>query len=63
MPQLTTTEQNLIDKLVRKEKKKPIEAWRAVKKYRAKTKGKSKKAKRLSPNRDPRLQLQQQAWV
>ena len=50
MPQLTTTEQNLIDKLVRKEKKKPIEAWRAVKKYRAKTKGKSKKAKGLSPN-------------
>ena len=50
MPQLTTTEQNLIDKLVRKEKKKPIEAWRAVKKNRAKTKGKSKKAKGLSPN-------------
>ena len=50
MPQLTTTEQNLIDKLVRKEKKKPIEAWRAVNKYRAKTMGKSKKAKRLSPN-------------
>ena len=50
MPQLTTTEQNLIDKLVRKEKKKPIEAWRAVKKYRAKTKGKSKQEKRLGQN-------------
>ena len=50
MPQLTITEQNMIDKLVRKEKKKPIEAWRAVKKSRGTMKFKGKKVNGISRN-------------
>ena len=50
MPQLTSAEQNLIDKMVRAEKRKPIEAWRAVQKSRAAGKVKGKKVKALGPN-------------
>ncbi len=48
MPQLTSAEQNMIDQLVRTEKKKPIEAWRAVEKSRVATKVKGKKVKGLN---------------
>ena len=40
----------MIDKLVRKEKKKPIEAWRAVKKSRGTMKFKGKKVNGISRN-------------
>ena len=50
MPQLTSAEQNLIDKLVRVEKRKTIEAWRAVQKSRAAAKVKGKKVKALGRN-------------
>ena len=38
----------MIDQLVRTEKKKPIEAWRAVEKSRVATKVKGKKVKGLN---------------
>ena len=42
MPQLLNSERNLIDKLVRSQRKTPIEAWKALKKARAKKTGSRK---------------------
>ena len=42
MPQLLDNERNLIDKLVRSQRKTPIEAWKALKKARAKKTGSRK---------------------
>ena len=36
MPQLLQNERNLIDKMVRSQGKMPVEAWKALKKARAK---------------------------
>ena len=42
MPQLLQNERNLIDKMVRSQGKMPIEAWKALKKARAKKTGSRK---------------------
>ena len=48
MPQLSVAEMRLIDKMVRKEKKRPADAWRALLKARGAARTKVKKVKKHS---------------
>ena len=55
MPQLSLAEMRLIDKMVRKEKKRPADAWRALRKARGAAHTKDKKLKKHSLKKTKRL--------
>ena len=55
MPQLSLAEMRLIDKMVRKDKKKPVDAWRALTKARGAVRTKAKKLKKSSLKKMKRL--------